>query len=275
MTTAHGTIGEEEAHALLQQVRSSDYDRFLAIQLAPPEKRAALYAITAVHIELARIAEIVSEPMIGHIRLAWWREALAEIEAGKTPRNHPVVRALAALYPTTPKLFALLALTIDARAADLDTSLIAQEAAWRDYCTNTAGALHLAFAHVLDAGAAETHADLIREQGQAYAMIGLVRAIPFMAAQGWLRFDHARLNAHGLTSLAPAPALPAFARMVVEDAAARLPEQRLPQSLKPLRALSELARHHAAQLKKAGYDPYRLRPSKLLMVWRVFCLNIM
>ena len=83
---------------LVEQVRSGDYHRFLAIQLAPCAKRWALYAIVAFHIEIAIIAEIVSEPLIGHIRLAWWREALEEIEAGKLPRSHPVVLALAQVF---------------------------------------------------------------------------------------------------------------------------------------------------------------------------------
>ncbi len=268
-------MDEREAQALVQQVRTGDYDRFLAIQLAPPNKRLALYALTAFHIELARIAEIVSEPMIGHIRLAWWREALEQIEAQEPSRNHPVVRALAEIYPQSPEAFFWLHTMVDARAADLDTSLIATEEAWRDYCANTAGALHMAFAHVLDDATAKTHGQDVRQQAQAFAMIGLARAIPFMAAQGWLRLPQVRLDAHGVVSLAPSATLPALVNALVADALAVLPTGGLPRALKPLQGLSLIAAHHAKKLQKACYDPYRLKQSKLLIVIGLYLLNIM
>ncbi|MEM6914361.1 MAG: squalene/phytoene synthase family protein, partial [Pseudomonadota bacterium] len=36
----------------------------------------------------------VSQPMLGQIRLQWWREAIAEIFGDAAPRRHPVVTAL-------------------------------------------------------------------------------------------------------------------------------------------------------------------------------------
>ena len=70
----------------LRELRAADYERFLAIQLASAAKRPALYALTALNTELARIAETVSEPLLGHIRLAWWREALEELLGPSEPR---------------------------------------------------------------------------------------------------------------------------------------------------------------------------------------------
>ena len=45
----------------------------------------------------ARVAETVREPMLGAIRLEWWRET-AEGAAKGAPRNHDVARGLAALF---------------------------------------------------------------------------------------------------------------------------------------------------------------------------------
>lgn len=257
---------------IIAQVRQVDYDRFLAIQLAPPPARAGLYAVTAFHAELARIAQMVSEPMLGHIRLAWWREALEEIELGKTPRNHPVVLALAAYYSTCPQIFPWLSKVIDARAADLDTSLIAHEAQWLEYGDATAGALHMAWALLLGVDAA--HHETIQAQARAYAMIGLVRAIPFMHSQGWLRFPHARMNAADMITLEPSDGVAALCKAVVADALVLLPNRQQVPLAKPLLALAALTSHHARQLAHVGYDPYRLQPHKLASVWQVLKVNI-
>jgi NADH dehydrogenase [ubiquinone] 1 alpha subcomplex assembly factor 6 len=261
-----------QLQTLITDVRAGDYDRFLAIQLAPPAARAGLYAITAFHIELARIAEIVSEPLIGHIRLTWWREALEEIEAAKTPRNHPVVLALATLHPTHPEIFMWLHRAIAARAADVDTSLIAQESAWVDYCDNTAGALHMAWALLL--GVSEAHHETVRMQGRAYAFVGLARAIPYMHHQGWLRFAHARMNAAAITTLESSEGLKIFCKSLIANARAMMEDGEGKALPKALRALLHLTRLHIHEFESAQFDPYRLKPSKLAAVWQVTRLYI-
>ena len=64
-------------------VRRLDYDRFLMSLFVPQTERPALLAVCALNAELAQVRSLVSEEMIGHIRLAWWQEAL---EAGAAPR---------------------------------------------------------------------------------------------------------------------------------------------------------------------------------------------
>lgn len=146
-------------------LRARDYGRFLCVQLARSAQRPALYTIAAFHAELAHIAHSVSEPLIGHIRLAWWRETLDEISAGKPPRAHPLAQALAELLAAHPDLAPLLYQPIEARAADLESSAIADES----YHDHTAGALHLAWARVLDATAAREHEARILTDARAYA----------------------------------------------------------------------------------------------------------
>jgi phytoene synthase len=41
---------------------------------APAPRRVLLFALYAFNAEVARIAETVREPMLGAIRLEWWRE---------------------------------------------------------------------------------------------------------------------------------------------------------------------------------------------------------
>ncbi len=260
---------KEQEDNLALVVRAADYERFLAAQLAPAAKRPALYALTALNAELARIAETVSEPLLGHIRLAWWREALEEIAAGAAPRNHPVMLALAEVTRAQPRALSECLKMVEARAADLDESRIAEEVAWLGYLDGTAGALHRAWALVLDEAAAESHAQAIAESARAYAMIGLTRAIPYMHAQGFLRFPAERIAAAGLTSLALSAELVPFVRQLVEDASPSiLAEYAWPKSLAPLRALSRFNQTHQKALYTYFYDVYKLRSPRLSLVLR-------
>ncbi len=56
--------------------------------------RSRLIALLALDLELARIPRSVSEPLLGQLRLQWWREAVAAARRGGAPA-HPVAQALA------------------------------------------------------------------------------------------------------------------------------------------------------------------------------------
>lgn len=259
--------------SLVQQVRAHDYRRFLAIQRAPAEARPALYALTAFNHEIASIAELVSEPMVGAIRLAWWREAVEELAAGKPPRAHPVVEGLAYLLRDTPILADDLLAMIVSREADLDPAHPASVDIFLAYLDATAGALHLLWAHVLGADDS-THVS-ITSLSRAYAILGLLRAIPALSAEGQCRLPRDLLEQHDLTADStghPSDSLRALAFDLHQRATYHLTQTKsLP---KPHLALRAIARHDGAALQKATYDPFNallIHEARLGLVWRVFC----
>lgn len=75
---------------------SSRYAYLRALFIAEPV-RAEVMGLLALSAELSRIPGLVSEEMIGHIRFAWWREAVEELTQGGEVRPHPVLQALAPL----------------------------------------------------------------------------------------------------------------------------------------------------------------------------------
>jgi phytoene synthase len=79
---------------VLDGVRESDRDRFLAALFAPDPARRALLALLAFDHELARTSTVTREPMLARIRLQWWREAVAEAPSIAKPRAQPIVEAL-------------------------------------------------------------------------------------------------------------------------------------------------------------------------------------
>lgn len=52
-------------------------------------------ALFALDLTFARVVETTTEPRLGEIRLAWWREALAQLDTAPPPAE-PVLTALAA-----------------------------------------------------------------------------------------------------------------------------------------------------------------------------------
>jgi len=76
-------------------VRDGDRDRWLVTLWAPSAARAGLFALWALDLALVRVVETTTEPRLGEIRLAWWREALERLDSGPPPPE-PVLTALAA-----------------------------------------------------------------------------------------------------------------------------------------------------------------------------------
>ena len=79
-------------------VRRADPDRWLATRfIGDPAARAEVVALYAFNDELARVAPAVSNPLLGEIRLAWWRERLEELDGGAHAPAEPRLRAAAEL----------------------------------------------------------------------------------------------------------------------------------------------------------------------------------
>src|SRR5581483_4773128 len=83
-----------QTDAVLQSARAGEPDRYLAALLAPAAARAHLLALAAFSSELGRVASAVTrEPLMGEIRLQWWRDALEPGASGE-PTGNPVADAV-------------------------------------------------------------------------------------------------------------------------------------------------------------------------------------
>jgi len=164
-----------------RHVRVHDPDRFYAALFAPAERREALFALLAFNHEIARVRDAVSEPQLGEMRLHWWQSALDGVAAGAAP-EHPIAQALAAArgaqaFPLEP-----LCALIEARAFDLYDVPMADMAALEAYARATGGGLHRLLAEVL--GADEPGLAAAEHAGTAWALTGILRALPIHAARG-------------------------------------------------------------------------------------------
>ena len=248
----------EVQSAVAQAVRRHDRERYLTALFAPADRREDLLALYAFNLEIARTREAVREPMLGQIRLQWWRDALDEIDAGKPPRRHEVVAPLAAaIYRHNLPRDAFERLLL-ARERDLDDAPFQTLADLEAYADGTSGALMalaLAILGVADAAMLARS----RSAGRGYALAGLLRAVGFHARQHRCLLPEEVLAAHAtdrdaVLAMKPSPALAAAVTEIASTAAAGLAPERVTAVAWPALAPAVLARRHLRLLRRVGHN---------------------
>jgi len=179
-------------------VKSADPDRYLASLFAPRPTRQHLLALYAFNVEVARIRDVVSEPTLGEIRLAWWRETVAAIYDGEI-RHHPVVEGLAAAIDAAHLPAESFLALIAARRADFEFTPFASEDDLDAYIEATSSML-MAMAAMIEMPDADRQplGEASRPAGRAWALTGLLRALPFHARRGQIFLPQTRLHRHRL-----------------------------------------------------------------------------
>jgi len=177
-------------------VRAADRDRFLATLFAPRERRGALFALYAFNVEIARVREVVRDPVAGEIRLQWWSDVLAGDGSGEI-EAHPVasaLRASVARYGLPPER---LQMTISARRFDLYDEPMATLADLEAYADGAPSSVIALAAQILNGDGASDIDALSHHAGLAHAIAGLLKAFPFHAARGQLFVPLELLERHG------------------------------------------------------------------------------
>ena len=178
-------------------VKRYDRDRWFCSLFAAESRREDLFALYAFNTELARVAEKVSEPMLGDIRLQWWREAIDGIYAG-TPRQHEVVLALATTIGRHDLDRALFDRLIDGRTRDLDKKPPDDLDALESYARETSAPLARLALQVL--GARNDVTDRAVDFGATgFAITGLLRATPYLLRDGRVLLPTQTMIENGLS----------------------------------------------------------------------------
>ena len=260
-------------------VRAADRDRFLTTLFAPAEHRPALLALYAFNLEVARVREIVHEPLAGEIRLQWWNDVLEGERRGEVAA-HPVAAVLlasVARYRLGPeRLKALIA----ARRFDLDNEPMRSLGDLEAYAEGASAGLIAVAAQVLadglDIGALSHHA------GLAHAFAGLLAAFPVHGARGKVFVPLDILARHGAAreDAVGGPATPQLHAALAElrlharrhlRAAQELLDAAPPAAIPALLPVA-LAGATLARMERRGYDPFtpiEVAPwRRQLRIWR-------
>lgn len=254
-----------------EQVRRFDQDRYLTALFAPEKARRGLAALYAFNLEIARIPEATTEPLIGEIRLEWWREAIAGAYAG-APRQHAVVACLAEAIHAHGLTRAHFDRLLDARSFDQERTAPASLEELKAYAEATSSGLVRLVLEILGVGENEAAEKAARGIGIAWALTGLLRAVPFhgRADRTYLPGDLMKaggVNVRQLQSGKSTPGLEGIAKTLAEEAHANLRIARqgrsaVPKAAVPALLLGALADGHLRVLAKAGYDLFDPRVLK-------------
>lgn len=180
----------------LDIVRRHDPDRFLLSLMVPQRYRPSLWALFAFNYEIAKTREVVSETMIGLIRLQWWRDAIDEIYSDKPVRKHEVVDALCRIieqYDLPREDFDAL---IYAREFDLEGVTPANLSGLMKYCEYTATPLNRLVLKICGQFENESTLNAISSH---YALIGTLRAVPYMLNQRRLMLPQDMLSKYNIS----------------------------------------------------------------------------
>ncbi|TAH37617.1 MAG: hypothetical protein EYC62_01665 [Alphaproteobacteria bacterium] len=233
-----------------QLIRQHDHDRWTCSLFAPDAARPHILALLAFNYEIARVREVVTDPAIGLIRLAWWREAADDLSRGIV-RPHYALQELANI----PNLdYAALHQMVDARAREFEESINPTYADFINYCQYTSGVLWKLCA--AQAGAENNH---VANIGQAWAMIGLLRSVMFQARFRRMYLPLDLLAQHGIDKdrffdVPTGIDLSPVAKHIMEQAKEIIRVNTGPNNPRFINALGKLGHIYSGRFQQAKYD---------------------
>lgn len=247
----------------MQFLRDADPDRHVSILYAPQAKRSALASLYAFNAEIARIRDLIHDPLPGEVRLQWWRDLINGTEHGAASAN-PVAAALLDTINTFDLPRHAFDNYCEARIFDLYDDPMPSRNDLEGYCGETASALIQLASLVLDEDAAPTHADVAGHAGVAQAIAGLLRLLPLHRRRGQIYVPADILAAVGCSpqSLLDGKDREATARAIAamialaEDHLAKFEAgtKELPVSLRPAYLPARLTPIYLKKLKAKGVD---------------------
>ncbi|MCD8497116.1 MAG: squalene/phytoene synthase family protein [Alphaproteobacteria bacterium] len=236
-------------------VKDQDHDRFLITLMMPHDRYEALFALFAFNHEIAKTREVVSETQLGLIRLQWWRDQLANIYGGGEVPEHEILQPLSKAikdHNLTQEYFDRL---IYAREFDLEDVLPASVEGLLNYADFTSTPLMKLALQILGEDNPESMA--VQPVSVNYALMGIIRAVPFFAGQHRCLLPENLMQKYGvkkLYELKPQGDLPGLIR---ELSAEFVPDLKPPHKF--LKLSNALARMYCKQARACRFDPFHPR----------------
>ena len=177
-------LSAESARFITDLVQREDRDRYLVAMFAPPAARSELMGLYAFNAEVARIREVTSEPLIGQMKLEWWREVIIAIyEGGQVPQGNPVVESLKEIVDFHNLSRVHFDELLNSRADDMLEEAPKDLLALESFAEGTSARLLWLALEILGVRD-ESSVAAARHVGIAWSLTGIIRAVLF----------HARVN---------------------------------------------------------------------------------
>ena len=261
-------------------VRAHDRDRYLSALLAREPARSQLMALYAADIELRSIPRRVSEPLVGEMRLQWWRDTIAALCEGR-PSGNPRADALMPAIQSGRLPLAAFEQMIEAHRIDAYGEMMRTQDELAAYCGAAFGIPVQLACLVLSGGQETPSGTAAGHAGVVAGIIWILEQIGAHAAQGRVYLPGDLLARHAVNPQAllqgrAEEGLSALCAELTSHAGERLDELNdslfgLDMRLRP--AFAHLApargRLAAATARRDWLQPPRL-PSPLRAQWAIW-----
>ncbi|MDR3497579.1 MAG: phytoene/squalene synthase family protein [Ancalomicrobiaceae bacterium] len=243
-----------------------DKERFLAGLFVPETQRRHVFAILAFSAEIARVRDLVSDPLPGEVRLQWWHDLLDGTARGESEAN-PIAAALTDTIGRFHLPLDSFRQLIEARSFDLYDDPMPSLAELETYARETSSSLIRLSAMVL-AGTDHVGAAAAADPaGIAYGLTGLMRSVAFHAARGQMFLPADLLDRYAVDpgSVLAGRTTPELKQLLAElrgIARRRLAEtrtliERVPRPAAPAFLACALVEPMLKLMDRADYDPFR------------------
>jgi phytoene synthase len=275
-------LSRDDAYAAcLTTLRSTDFDRYLACLLVPDDKRGPLAALYAFSAELARVRDLIREPLPGEVRLQYWRDLVEGQPHGDVQANPLAAGIVHAIRDHKLPRTALAAMT-EARIFDLYDDPMPDRAAFEGYAGETSSALLQLGTLILDPVNSATAAETSGHAGIAQLVAGCLLLLPLHRSRHQVYVPADILSAVGLDAASfldagdkdrVAAAISAFIgygrdhlKMAREKAVALTPDAR--QSFLTVALVEPIFTR--AEKAGSGVLERPIQPSQLSRQWRLW-----
>lgn len=183
---------------VIERLRRADYPGLLTIKLLPRDLREAQFWLYGFFLDVCRIPYRVDEPLLGEIRMQWWRDSLAKIKRGERI-GHPVADGLAPfLEAYAAPLHNALLEVIDSFGHDIQKTAPKTTEEFYDIYKQRYGALLRASFLLADQEPA-VRAEMLEQAGVAIGLTEVFANLPKALQHGMTPLPQEGLDAFGLT----------------------------------------------------------------------------
>ncbi len=272
--------GEQDAAAFCADlVRSHDFARYAATLFLPADQRRALLALYAFNVEIARVPDLVTQPLPGEIRLQWWTDMLAGHAHGSIEGN-PVAAELSLVIRSFDLPTDMLSRLIEEHQFDLYNDPMPTIAALEGYVSDTASALFALAARIAAPPSSQID-HLARHAGLAQGFVQVVMALPHHAARRQLFLPQQVLDTHGarideVFAGAQTPKLRGAIDQLLDEARRHLSTalsliEDISPEVRPVFLPLAVVKRDLARLSRADNDPFAPHvPSRFSTLWTLW-----
>ena len=270
---------------LADMVRQYDPDRYWLWLTVPYLLRLPVISLFALNVELSRVADVTHDPMMGVIRLQWWRDQIGSF-SGTSNQTYLVVplRGLEIGGGLQSEYWAeSLDILVRGRLYEINRPIVTYND-WLTYIDQTSGQLmYLTTKLLLGSAASNQLCQFARLWGRFYGILGIIRSIPRHAQLGrcYLPLEilaDYQITEDNIANLQFRTQLAHICRKLLKpmqywlqnsDAGAIMSAG--VDKVKFMRAFIALTLHDLGQLTKADYQPFAkiLAPSALPRIWKI------